>query len=157
MSLDKLNGKLQVLGQLNNGPNTTADFELQALPRSTSLQESLGLHFASFVDWRTQQPHSAEKWHIKTKQIGEKSDAALQPILEYWFFKLPYAPKLEDDRLWVKSNVINDVLETLDEVVGECELHEVFVTPPIWYEGHWQDIAFSRNGNFWLLHLGVTD
>lgn len=57
----------------------------------------------------------------------------------------------------VKGEVVELLCEALTDTIGPCEICEVFVSPPVWYEAHWRDFAFKGKEKSWLLHLGVSD
>lgn len=157
MSVSEANAKLETLAYLNGGPDTDCTFEILLLDQSESIELALDAYFSKIINWRTQQPHPASDWHISVQKFQNDPISSLREILKYWIFQLPYSPAPPSEREWVASNVINDVLNTLEADFKGGVLYEVITTPPVWYEGHWQDFVVSNEGRNWFLHFGVTD
>lgn len=105
----------------------------------------------------SKRPHSAEDWHLRVEARGADIQVSLTEVLKTWTFAMPYSPVLGSSRGEVMREVVEMLCKALTDTIGPCEICEVFVSPPAWYEAHWQDFAFKGKEKSWLLHLGVSD
>jgi hypothetical protein len=157
MSADATNAVLKLVALLNDGPNHACTYELIELPQRREIVESLESTFGPGEHWSTKKPYSAGDWHLRVEPRGTDIRATLTEVLKTWIFAMPYSPALGSARDWVKGEVVEVFCQALTDTIGPCEICEVFVSPPVWYEAHWQDFAFRGKDKSWLLRLGVSD
>ena len=175
MSRDVCNGFLDAICVLNEGSNTSGVHELEELPAATSLRRALAARFAALSDHRDP-PVTAEAWNIQVDAVPGDWRVELRPVVHAWFFELPDSTPVDDER---RNRLVTRFLEHLHEIVGDARAWRVEVTPPVWYECTWQDVAFEATGarrviraeavsgrvehqfegrlDRWLLHFGITD
>lgn len=156
-TVDRINGQLMALALINEGPDTVCTFELVVLPHRESLRESLAGVFTAGVRHRDNKAYTEKDWQVRTRLLGMDIGDLLSNQIATWLFHMPYSPTFEARRHYVMANIVASVCNDLKEVVGECEIHEVFVQPPVWYEASWQDFALVGKGATHFLHFGVTD
>ena len=129
-------------------------FELTELPCSGDVSSSLAPLFSG-VDVYTGKSYGIDEWSLRLEPVGDDVEKLLRPVLMNWLFGLPSDLHLADSD--AKSAVIDQLCLLMIETFGCCAIHEVFVTPPCWYEACWQDFAFVAEDRLWFLHLGVSD
>jgi hypothetical protein len=157
MGTEAIDAQLRLLACLNGGPDTNCTYEFRELAYSDRIEEALKAEFGSGVHFRTKQEYSADDWHLMLKKKEQNVLATFEPVFTQWVFAMPYSPRLTAEGGWVQRKVISLLCEELESVVGQCEVYEVFVSPPCWYEASWQDYVFKGKEKLWFLHLGVTD
>ena len=151
MNLDVCNGLLEAIALFNDGSNHAATYTMQTLPAATSLDASLAAYFSAMSTSHVPaQP--AEEWHIRTRELD--GGEAFRQIAHHWFFRQEFSPKVDN---WMAENVVATFVAHIQSTVGNAKLFRVRVSPPMWYECVWEDVAFDAQGGRWLLHLGFSD
>ena len=153
MSIARLQGLLESIEILNHGSNHGCEYAIYQLPEAPSFHEALNLYFAS-LSTSSEPAQPAEYWHIRTSELDPTWRTALGARLKYWFFEEEYSPKVDE---WNQQAFVDQALKYLVHEIGEPSVFEVFVSPPMWYDCHWQDFAFTSNRGRWMLHLGFSD
>jgi len=157
MSTIAINAQLALLAALNCYSNNHFTIELTELPAADAIEDSLKSAFGSGMNYQTKKSYSAEDWHLRADPKGADVKGALAAVIREWVFAMGEFPSKYSKREYVKDNVVSLVCEELEKTVGLCQVFEVFVSPPCWYEAHWRDFAFKGSEKSWLLHFGVTD
>jgi hypothetical protein len=157
MSADAANALLKLVALLNNGTDHACTYELTELPQRSEIVESLESTFGPGEDWVTKKSYTAADWHLRVEARGADIQATLTEVLNTWTFAMPCSPVLGSLPDEVKGQVVEMLCQVLTDAMGPCEICEVFVSPPVWYEAHWRDFAFKGKEKSWLLHLGVSD
>ena len=152
-----LNKLLELVALLNQGADHNCSYELIELPSAPTLDGALATYFESIVNWRTKKPHPARDWHISAAPVTGTAKDALHAAVDRWFFETHCSPALGDKREWVRKNVVTFLVDEILDSIGEPSVDEILTSPPMWYEGTWQDFALSSNKGRWLLHFGITD
>jgi hypothetical protein len=147
------NGFLETIALSNDGCNHGSEYTLEALPKATSLDDSLASYFSSMSTSRSP-PQSAAAWNIQTEPLQGAWTAELEVVLRRWFFAQEFSPTVDPD---LASGVVAHFLGHLRETVSDASAYRVRVSPPMWYECVWEDYAFDARGGRWLLHLGFSD
>ena len=149
---DRLEEMLTSAGTANNGADHFSDYGLWKLPNSDTLDLALGNYFSS-LSTSNSPPQSADDWAIHIAPFpGGIEDLA--GSIRHWFFGLEFSPRVESS---VAEETVLEFLMLLEAVTGEARIHEVHVSPPMWYDCLWQDFAFDDDTERWLLHLGFSD
>jgi hypothetical protein len=153
MRVDLCNGFLNALALVNDGPNHATTYTLEPLPPARSLESSLEAHFSAMsTSLVPRQP--AETWQIRATAFDDDWIQALREILHRWFFEQEFSPKVHPT---IAENVVEEFLAQLRTTVGDARPFQVEVSPPMWYECLWRDVAFESQNGRWLLHLGFSD
>lgn len=153
MSLDLCNGFLDAIALLNDGANHGTTYTIEPLPPAASLDSSLATYFSAMSTSRVP-PQPAEKWQIRMTGFDDDWAQALRQILHRWFFNEEFSPQVDPQ---IAENVVERFLAHLRATIGSAKVFQVDVTPPMWYECLWQDVAFDSRDGRWLLHLGFSD
>ena len=156
MSAIAINAAFEVLAILNCVPDNEFTYQLIELPHCAELRESLSAHFGPGINFRTKTTYSADDWQLRLEPRGTDPSQALAIALPAWVFANLHAPQGHAQQS-VERAVIELLLRRLNEAIGPCEIYEVFVSPPHWYESSWQDFVLRGESHTWLLHLGVSD
>ena len=154
MSITAVNALLAQVAQLCEAPDSAFTFELAELPREESIELSLAPRFAG-VHWKTKQPYSISDWDLKAEPRGDDLFGILGPVLGSWLFGMPSS--LSHIQEHVRTAIVGQLCDHISGIVGHCSVHEIFVTPPVWYETSWQDFVLLSPERLWFLHFGVTD
>lgn len=153
MSIAQFQGLLESIEILNHGTNHGCEYAIYKLPEAPSVREALDIYFSSLSSSRkAAQP--ADYWHIQTSELCQPWRSVLGERLKHWFFEEEYSPKVD------KSNqqaFVDRALNYLTQEIGEPNIFEVFVSPPMWYDCLWQDFALTSSTGRWMLHLGFSD
>ncbi len=153
MSIARLQGLLESIEILNHGANHGCEYAIYQLPEATSLEQALDRYFSSLSTSLTKaQP--AEHWHIRVSELSQPWQIALGARLRYWFFEEEYSPKVSG---WNQQALVDLALNYLIDEIGEANVFEVLVSPPMWYDCQWQDFVLTSNKGRWMLHLGFSD
>ncbi|MFC4157794.1 hypothetical protein [Chitinimonas lacunae] len=153
--LEGLNGFLDALALLNDASGHRSNYRVEPLPPALDLRLALKQYFAARHPG-TEAASLEVSWHIRHSALDRNWPNILRPILKHWFFEQHFSP-LPIQHSNGQALVVTRFIERLLDCFGPCELHEIFVTPPIWYDSHWQDFAIvSADGQRWLLHLGFS-
>lgn len=152
-----LNKLLELVALLNQGADHNCSYELIELPSAPTLDGALATYFESMINWRTKKPHPARDWQISVTPIPGAAKDALYSAVDRWFFETHCSPVLGDRQKWVRKNVVSFVVDEILDLIGDVSVDEVRTSPPMWYEGTWQDFALSSVHGRWLLHFGITD
>ncbi len=153
MSIERLKGLLESIEILNHGVNHGCEYAIYQLPDAPDLHGELNLYFVSLrTGMKPAQP--AEYWHIRTTELELPWRISLGKSLKHWFFEAEFSPKAGD---WNQQGLVDQAMDYLIQEFGELSVVEVFVSPPMWYDCHWQDFAFTSSKGRWLLHLGFSD
>jgi hypothetical protein len=159
MGTEAVDAQLRLIACLNGGPDTNCTYEFRELAYCDRLEEALRVEFGPGVHFRTKQEYSSDDWHIRVEDRGDDVRKIISPVFKEWGFDRRYSPKLWATGDSVLHNVISLLCDELEAVVEQCEVYEVFVSPPCgcWYEASWQDYVFKGSDRLWFLHLGVSD
>jgi hypothetical protein len=153
MSLDSCNAFLEAFALLNSGVNHGTSYSLCPLPEAVSLDAALAQYFSLMCTSRMP-PHPAESWNIRKTELAGNFSQILTAIAQRWFFSQQYSPKVDKD---VGSDIVERFNSYLGAVVGKPHVFKIEISPPMWYECFWEDIAFDSQGRRWLLHFGWSD
>lgn len=153
MSIARLQGLLESIEILNNGTNHGCEYAIYKLPEAPGVREALDLYFAS-LSTSSKAAQSADHWHIQTSELDQSWRSVLGERLKHWFFEEEYSPKVDN---WNQQTFIDQALNYLTHEIGEPNVFEVFVSPPMWYDCQWQDFLFASSKGRWMLHLGFSD
>ncbi len=157
MIADTTAALLKPVALLNSDPDTGCTCELAELPRKGEVLDALASAFDPGVNWRTNTPYGAEDWHLRVSPRGNDIWASLSEVLGEWACFMTCSPKQASTQDWAANTVTEMLCQALIDTIGPSEIYDVLVFPPVWYEAHWQDLAFKGEGRSWLLHLGVSD
>ena len=155
MSVLHCQGFLEALALLNSeASDLCASYELQRLPEAPGLATALGLrvedHALHVIAPARDLPVAL--WHIAAAPCGR---AHLEQVCQRWFFSSQHMQAAPAGRL--RAQLVAAFLESLDAALGGFSLHAVTMTPPMWYAIHWDEIAFERDGERYLLHFSHSD
>lgn len=155
MSVLRCQGFLEALALLNGeASDLCASYELQRLPDAPNLSTALGLRVEDYVLNVIEPARDlpAALWHIKVAPCGR---AQLEQVCQRWFFSSRHMQAAPPGRF--RALLVAAFLESLDDALGGFSLHAVTMTPPMWYAIHWDEIAFERDGERYLLHFSHSD
>ena len=155
MSVLRCQGFLEALALLNSeASDLCASYELQRLPDAPNLSTALGLRVEDYVLNVIEPARDlpAALWHIKVAPCGH---AQLEQVCQRWFFSSRHMQAAPPGRF--RALLVAAFLESLDDALGGFSLHAVTMTPPMWYAIHWDEIAFERDGERYLLHFSHSD
>ena len=155
MSVLHCQGFLDALGVLNGeASDLCATYELQRLPAAPDLSTALGLRVEDYalnvIAPAREVP--AALWHVHAAPCGR---AHLEQVCQRWFFSSQHMQAAPPGRF--RARLVAAFLESLDAALGGFSLHAVTMTPPMWYAIHWDEIAFERDGERYLLHFSHSD
>jgi len=153
MHFDSCNGFLNAIALFNDGANHASTYTMELLPAASSLDSSLATYFSAMSTSHVP-PQPAEKWQIQTTELDDDWAQALRQVAHHWFFEQAFSPKVDQT---IAENVVETFLAHVRAIVGDAKAFQVDVSPPMWYEGVWQDLAFDSQQGRWLLHFGVSD
>ena len=155
MSVIRCQGFLEALALLNSeASDLCATYELQRLPDAPDLTTALGLRVEDYAS-RVIAPARdlpAALWHIKVAPCGRTQ---LEQVCQRWFFSSRHMQAAPPGRF--RAQLAATFLESLDGALGGFSLHAVTMAPPMWYAIHWDEIAFERDGERYLLHFSHSD
>ena len=155
MSVLRCQGFLEALALLNGeASDLCASYELQRLPDAPDLATALGLrveHYALNVI-APARDLPAVLWRIN---VAPCARAHLEQVCQRWFFSSRHMQAAPPGRF--RALLVAAFLESLDVALGGFSLHAVTMTPPMWYAIHWDEIAFERDGERYLLHFSHSD
>ncbi|WP_035817540.1 hypothetical protein [Janthinobacterium sp. RA13] len=155
MSVLRCQGFLEALALLNSeASDLCASYELQRLPAAPDLTTALGLRVEDYAlnVIAPARDLPAPLWHISAAPCGR---AHLEQVCQRWFFSSQHMQAAPPGRF--RAQLVAAFLESIDEVSGDFSLHAVTMTPPMWYAIHWDEIAFERDGERYLLHFSHSD
>ena len=155
MSVLRCQGFLEALALLNGeASDLCASYELQRLPDAPDLATALGLRVEDYALHVIAPARDlpAALWHIKVAPCGR---AELEQVCQRWFFSSRHMQAAPPGRF--RAQLVATFLESLDDALGGFSLHAVTMTPPMWYAIHWDEIAFERDGERYLLHFSHSD
>ncbi|NHQ91291.1 hypothetical protein [Janthinobacterium lividum] len=157
MSVLRCQGFLEALALLNSEvSDLCASYELQRLPDAPDLATALGLrvedHALHVIEPARDLP--AALWHLHAAPCGR---AHLEQVCQRWFFSSQHMQVAPPGRF--RAQLVVAFLESIDNALGGFSLHAVTMTPPagFWYAIHWDEIAFERDGERYLLHFSHSD
>lgn len=155
MSVLRCQGFLEALALLNGeASDLCASYELQRLPDAPDLATALGLRVEDYalnvIEPARDLP--AALWHIHAAPCAR---AQLEQVCQRWFFSSRHMQAAPPGRF--RAQLVAAFLESLDDALGGFSLHAVTMTPPMWYAIHWDEIAFERDGERYLLHFSHSD
>ena len=153
MLLEECNAFLEGLALLNDGVNHSSSYVIESLPSAASLAESLGLHFSS-ISTSNSPPQPAESWQIRIAQLPGNWDDSIAGLVRRWLFQQDFSPQIED---WKQQNVVQTLLSRMKALFGCASAFKIEVSPPLWYECVWEDVAIETGNNRWLVHFGFSD
>lgn len=155
MSVLRCQGFLEALALLNGeASDLCASYELQRLPDAPDLATALGLRMEDYALHVIAPARDlpAALWHIKVAPCGR---AELEQVCQRWFFSSRHMQAAPPGRF--RAQLVAAFLESLDDALGGFSPHAVTMTPPMWYAIHWDEIAFERDGERYLLHFSHSD
>lgn len=155
MSVLRCQGFLEALALLNGeASDLCASYELLRLPDAPDLATALGLRVEDYALHVIEPARDlpAALWHIKVAPCGR---AELEQVCQRWFFSSRHMQAAPPGRF--RAQLVAAFLESLDDALGGFSLHAVTMTPPMWYAIHWDEIAFERDGERYLLHFSHSD
>ena len=155
MSILRCQGFLEALALLTGeASDLCASYELQRLPDAPNLSTALGLRVEDYALHVIAPARDlpAALWHIKVAPCGR---AELEQVCQRWFFSSRHMQAAPPGRF--RAQLVAAFLESLDDALGGFSLHAVTMTPPMWYAIHWDEIAFERDGERYLLHFSHSD
>ena len=155
MNIHRCQGFLDALALLNSeASDLCASYELQRLPGAPNLSTALGLRVEDYALHVIAPARDlpAALWHIKVAPCGR---AELEQVCQRWFFSSRHMQAAPPGRF--RAQLVAAFLESLDDALGGFSLHAVTMTPPMWYAIHWDEIAFERDGERYLLHFSHSD
>ena len=155
MSLDRCQGVLDALALLNSeAADLCASYEVRRLPDAPDLATALGLraedHALNGSSPARELP--APLWRIANAPCGR---AQLEDICQRWFFSSRHMQAAPGGRF--RAHLVAAFIESLDQSLSGYAMHTVMMTPPMWYAIHWDEIAFERGGDRYLLHFSHSD
>lgn len=156
MNAIAINAALECLALLNCVPDNEFTYQLIELPHCVEVRESLAAQFGAGINYRTKTSYTADDWQVRLEPRGTDLSQALTVALTAWTFANLHAPQSHSQQS-VEHGVIELLLRRINEAVGCCDIYEVFVSPPLWYEASWQDFVLRGATHTWLLHFGVSD
>lgn len=148
----RVNELLYEMAEANAGSDHGCGYSLDVLSKADSLRTALEKHFAQFGTYNptVQPPYD---WNIQYTKVT-RSDAVLRDTAMHWFYEQPFSP---GDEIAIRNKTVAEFLDRLYAAVGQAQVFEVEVTPPMWYDCEWQDFAFENGDQRWFLHLGYSD
>lgn len=155
MSVLRCQGFLEALALLNGeASDLCASYELQRLPDAPDLSTALGLRVEDYALHVIAPARDlpAVLWHIRTAPCGR---AQLEQVCQRWFFSSRHMQAAPPGRF--RAQLVASFMESIDDALGGFSLHAVTMTPPMWYAIHWDEIAFERDGERYLLHFSHSD
>ena len=155
MSVLRCQGFLEALALLNGeASDLCASYELQRLPDAPDLATALGLRVEDYALHVIEPARDlpAALWHIHAAPCAR---AKLEQVCQRWFFASRHMQAAPPGRC--RALLVAAFLESLDDALGGFSLHAVTMTPPMWYAIHWDEIAFERDGERYLLHFSHSD
>lgn len=155
MSFDYCQGFLDALALLNSeASDLCASYEIVRLPDAPDLATALGLrvedHALSQIS--PSRELSAPLWQIATTPMPR---AQLQQVCQRWFFSSQHMQAAPAGQF--RANLAAAFLEALGQALYGFDAHSVTMAPPMWYAIHWDEIAFVRGTERYLLHFSHSD
>ena len=158
-TLDFCNGFLEAMALLNAElTDVYSAFEISRLPEAPNLRAALDLHFENQgkVLYSPPREYPASAWHIELDEIDGLDGKVMRKICEQWFFCstcMTAAPQSHHYR----SNVVGAFLGALSSAFKDYIPHTVLTRPPIWYAEEWNDIAFEKGHERYLMHMSRSN
>lgn len=157
LNIDHCRGFLDALAMLNSeASDLCATYALLRLPDAPDLATALGLRVEDYalnvIEPARNLP--AALWHIKAAPCGR---AQIEQACQRWFFSSEHMQMAPPDRF--RAGLVNAFLEALDMSLAGFTAHAVSMAAPpgFWYAIHWDEIAFERDGERYLLHFSHSD
>lgn len=157
MSIQHCQGFLDALALLNSeASDLCASYELSRLPDAPDLATALGLRVEDYALHVIEPARDlpAALWHLHAAPCAR---AQLEQVCQRWFFSSRHMQAAPAGRF--RAQLVAAFLESLDEALGGFSPYAVTMTPPagFWYAIHWDEIAFERDGERYLLHFSHSD
>ncbi|APA69132.1 hypothetical protein [Janthinobacterium sp. 1_2014MBL_MicDiv] len=157
LNVDHCRGFLDALAVLNGeASDLCASYELQRLPDAPDLVTALGLRVEDYAlnVIAPARDLPAPLWQITVAPCGR---AQLEQVCQRWFFSSDHMQTAPPGRF--RACLVNAFLEALDMSLSGFTVHSVKMTQPpgVWYAIHWDEIAFERDGERYLLHFSHSD
>lgn len=157
LNLAASRGFLEALAMLNGeASDLCASYELLRLPDAPDMTTALGLRVEDYALHVIEPARDlpAPLWHIK---LAPCARGHLEQVCQRWFFSSRHMQAAPPGRF--RAQLVAAFLESLDEALGDCSLYAVTMAPPsgFWYAIHWDEIAFERAGERYLLHFSHSD
>lgn len=127
MSLTGFDGILAGIEVLNHGVDHGCDYALHSFSNAGNIGEALDIYFSAMSTSRIP-PQPAERWHIRTTELGPSWKIFVAERLKYWFFQEEFSPRVD---AWNQDAFVEQALDYLLMEIGEPEVYEVFVKPPM--------------------------
>lgn len=155
MSLDRCQGFLEALALLNGeASDLCAIYEMVRLPEAPDLPTALGLRVEdvalNVISPARELP--APLWQIATAPCDS---AQLIAVCQRWFFSSQHMQAAPGGGF--RANLTTAFIELLEDALAGYTMHTVTMTPPMWYAIHWDEIAFERGSDRYLLHFSHSD
>lgn len=155
MNLDYCQGLLRALALLNCEPSDLcASYEIVRLPDAPDLAAALGLrvedHALNQISPSRELP--APLWQIAATPMPR---AQLQQVCQRWFFSSEHMQAAPAGQF--RTSLAAAFLEALDQALGGFDAYSVTMAPPMWYAIHWNEVAFVRGAERYLLHFSHSD
>jgi hypothetical protein len=157
MSVLRCQGFLDALALLNSeASDLCATYELQRLADAPDLLTALGLrvedHALHVIEPARDLP--AGLWQLNAAPCAR---AHLAQACQRWFFSSRHMQAAPSGRF--RAQLVAAFMESLDDALDGFSLHAVTMTTPsgFWYAIHWDEIAFERDGERYLLHFSHSD
>ncbi|MGY5957437.1 hypothetical protein ACUY4R_001626 [Kosakonia sp. BK9b] len=144
--VENLNGFMDALGTMNRDINRGSHYFMVKLEEGDTLR-------AAVAEYHRQQSekHPPEYWHPvfseTTWQHSERVAAA-------WFFEHSAMTTLPEN---IKSNLLADFHDKINEMMGKFRVFELITTPPVWYASNWDEFVFDSQYGRFLLHFSCYD
>ena len=150
--IDSIHETLAAYEQINHGCNHGAEFELHLLPDANDLIAALESYFADQYT-SISPPRPSSDWHIKILALAAPTKTLDTALLHWLLENRPPDNNESLDGLPDASQLASDFNNTFDLSSAVA----VTVRPPLWYGCEWEDFAFTRDDEYYLLHLGYSD
>lgn len=160
MNVERLNGYLDAMATINGGADFGTSYTLKQIPAAGSPDDALDRYFNGGI-WCENSLFPAHQVEKAVWSLGHHlvDPSYLREKLAEWFLGMRFSPKPYADLQ--AANVVSGFLDLLEED-GDCT-----VPYQIWsvqnsvfhrfYECMWDDLLIEQEGNYYLLHLGVSD
>lgn len=144
--VEKLNGFMNALGSMNMDTNRGSDYFIVELEHSKTLLSALTKYHSGLTD-----KYPPEYWH---PQLTETHYQRLKDIALRWFFEHKAMQSLP---LAIKSNVMAEFTDQINEMMGEYRIYELTTAPPVWYASTWDEFVFDAQYGRFLIHFSCYD
>ncbi|WP_322922166.1 hypothetical protein [Paenibacillus campi] len=149
---DYIKGYLQGIAQLNMGAHCSLDYDLDEIPATGTLVESV----CAYMQLAPTQ--------VSLDRLSAWEQTLLE-LLPHWFFYRRYdeqaravdSSMLHDDQEQASRQFIHILKEWLSREGSTTTAFRVDSQPASFYELEWDDFLFFTNGKLYFLHFGRSD